>query len=351
MPPSPRKPVLIIGFVRKEGLERTLLSLVQAGSTDIYLAIDGPKDDDQALVQIEMVSNIQKIAFDSGVELRVWRRKQNLGLAVSVITAIDWFFSEVEEGIILEDDLKFGETFIDFAEAGLERFRSDLDVWMISGNRFDSIEITSDTNAWSTYPLIWGWATWKDRWTTIRELLISDGKFVNSIADSKVRNYWKTGFERASSGKLDSWAAPLAAIQHSFKKYSVLPPLNLVSNVGWDSHATHTLANASHMNLDFNSEVNNFHFSTVDRSSISRKIDGAIERNVYKIGTRNIFSYFAMQIFDWVRFPKKMRGFNLAKRLSRCEPVDLDLSTLEDRTSHLDKRLNFDFDSKRPPTN
>ena len=199
MAPSPKTPVLIIGFVRKEGLESTLLSLVQAGSTDVYLAIDGPKNDDQALLQMEMVSSVEKIALDSGVALRVWRRKQNLGLAVSVITAIDWFFSEVEEGIILEDDLKFGETFIDFVEAGLEQFRNDSDIWIVSGNRFDSVEFTSGTNAWSTYPLIWGWATWKDRWTIIRELLISDGKFVDSIPDSKVRNYWKTGFKRASS--------------------------------------------------------------------------------------------------------------------------------------------------------
>lgn len=351
MAPSPKKPVLIIGFVRKEGLERTLMSLVQAGTKDVYLAIDGPKNQDHASLQREMVLSAEKIALNTGMELHIWQRRQNLGLAVSVITAIDWFFSQVEEGIILEDDLRFGESFMDFAEACLERFRKDSDVWIVSGNRFDAIEFNSNTNAWSTYPLIWGWATWNNRWTIIRDLLISDGKVIDSIPDSRVRNYWKTGFERASSGKLDSWAAPLAAIQHSLGKYSVLPPSNLVSNVGRDSFATHTLANASHMNLDVNLGTNSFQFSITDRSSVSVKIDNAIEKSVYKISWRNSFSYIGTKFFDWIRFPKNARKFDLAKRLSMCELVNPDPATPEDRTSHLGRKLNFDSDSRMPPTN
>ena len=181
--------------------------------------------------------------------------------------------------------------------------------------------------------------------------MISDGKVIDSIQDSRVRNYWKTGFERASSGKLDSWAAPLAAIQHSLGRYSVLPPSNLVSNVGHDSFDTHTLAIASHMNLDFNLGTNSSQLSIADRSSVSLEIDKAIERDVYKISGRNSFSYFGMKFFDWLRFPRNKRKFDLAKRLSMCELVNPDPSTPEDRTSHLGRKLNFDFDSRMPPTN
>lgn len=314
-----KKPVLIIGFSRKEGVERTLLSLVTAGSMRVYLAIDGPKNQNQALLQEEMRASAEKIAAKTGMELHIWQRKQNLGLAVSVVTAIDWFFSEVEEGIILEDDLKFEKSFIDFVESGLEEFRNDSDTWLVSGNRFDSIELFNAKNAWSTYPLIWGWATWKDRWAIMRELLISDGKVINSIQETRVRNYWKTGFQRASSGKLDSWAAPLAAIQHSLRKYSLLPSTNLVSNLGQDVYATHTLTNAAHLNLDICIEAGVNEFSIANRQSISRMIDSAIEIEIYGISSKNSGSQVFMHLFDWARFPRRNRKSSLASRLSVCE--------------------------------
>jgi hypothetical protein len=49
-----------------------------------------------------------------------------------------------------------------------------------------------------------------------------------------------------------------------------------------------------------------------------------------------------MKFFDWLRFPRNERKFDLAKRLSMCELVNPDPSTPEDRTSGPDKKLNFD---------
>ena len=313
---SPKKPILIIGFVRKEGLERTLNSVVQAGSTDIYLAIDGPKNLDQVLLQKEMVLSAEEIVRNSEARLHIWQRKQNRGLAVSVITAIDWFFSEVNEGIILEDDLYFNGNFIDFASSALDHFRDDPDTWLISGNNFNPKISELETNSWSTYPLIWGWATWKSRWEVMRSALLV-GKGLDDMSSSrKVRSFWKTAHKRATSGKTDSWAAPLAAVQHANSKFTVVPHCNLVSNIGNDESASHTSAGSAHMNLVIPSKKILFQFSSQNRHEVSNVTDSYLETFVYKITWVNIFSYSAMILFDWLKFPKRKRNKPLSSEIS-----------------------------------
>ncbi|ASY15371.1 hypothetical protein A1sIA56_00200 [Candidatus Planktophila sulfonica] len=316
MAPGPKKPVLIIGFVRKEGLERTLYSLVQAGSMDIYLAIDGPKNLDQASLQTEMVKSAKRIASNSGVDLRIWQRNQNRGLAVSVITAIDWFFSEVNEGIILEDDLYFNKNFIDFASQALDHFREDHDTWLISGNNFNPKISKVATNSWSTYPLIWGWATWKSRWEVMRAELLSGESLSRMSASRRVKSFWRTAYQRATTGRTDSWAAPLAAVQRANLKFTVVPQFNLVSNIGNDESASHTSEGSAHMNLLIPNKKISHQFSFLHRKEISEETDIFLEEFIYKISWKNNFSYCAMKLFDWLKFPKKNRKKSLASILS-----------------------------------
>jgi len=315
----PLPPCLIIGFARFEGVARTLEVLAKSKVKLIYLALDGPKTPQQSLIQSKIVDHAEEICAANKIVLHVWRRENNLGVAASIMSAIDWFFGQVQSGIILEDDLIFDTNFLNFSSQALDYFKDDSRVWLISGNNYFSDDIVNSENSWSTYPLIWGWATWNTRWHEIRNLILSGVEPHNSKLKVSVRNYWKTGLRRSRIGKLDSWAAPLAAIQHSMSRYTVIPPTNLVANVGNDSVAIHTLMASWHMGKSVSSGLTNYTFATDDREKVSEINDLVLETKVYEISFKNRYSLVLMLLLDEFRFPRKNRLPSLKSRMAAIE--------------------------------
>ena len=60
-------------------------------------------------------------------------RDTNLGCGLAVSTAIDWFFSYEEEGIILEDDCLPSDSFFHFCDFMLDYHRNDQNIFLIGG--------------------------------------------------------------------------------------------------------------------------------------------------------------------------------------------------------------------------
>jgi hypothetical protein len=285
----------------------------------IYLALDGPRTPEQSLTQTRIILHAEEVCTANGIVLNVWQRENNLGVAASIMSAIDWFFSQVQSGIILEDDLMFDTNFLNFSSQALDYFKDDSNVWLISGNNYFNDGVIKSENSWSTYPLIWGWATWNTRWLEIRNLILSNVEPDNSKLRESVRNYWSTGLRRSRLGKLDSWAAPLAAIQHSMPRYTVIPPTNLVANVGDDSAAVHTSVASWHMGQSVSSELINYTFATEDRDKVSEINDLILETKVYGISFKNRYSLFLMWLLDEFRFPRKKRLSPLKSRMAAIE--------------------------------
>jgi hypothetical protein len=316
---QPLPPCLIIGFARFEGVARTLDVLAKSKVKLIYLALDGPKTPEQTLIQSRIILLAEEICTANGIVLHVWQRKSNLGVAASIMSAIDWFFSHVQSGIILEDDLIFDSNFLNFSSQALDYFKNDSKVWLISGNNYFNDGVVKSDNSWSTYPLIWGWATWSTRWYEMRDLILSNAEPENLKLKAPVRNYWKTGLRRSREGKIDSWAAPLAAIQHSMFRYTVIPPINLVSNVGNDSAAVHTLMASWHMGQSVSSELITYTFASENRDKVSQINDLVLETKVYEISFKHRFSLLLMLLLDEFRFPRKNRLIPLKSRMAAIE--------------------------------
>lgn len=309
-------PCLIVGFARKDGVLRTIETLGRAGINIVYLAIDGPRNQTQALLQEEMIRAANALAESNGISLNIWKRTTNLGVAASVITAIDWFFSKVENGLILEDDLYFDEQFITFATSALSEYENDKNIWIVSGSNFQHELARNNIVGWSTYPIIWGWATWKDRWSEMRVSFSSPWKYGRIDADKAVENFWRTGFERSHAGKIDSWAAPLAAVQHARKKLTVIPPVNLVGNLGADDEASHTRRGGQHMYMSIQKLPDGINYRHHENQIDPRETDLLLNQLVFKISARNRLSFVLARVFDWVRYPKSKRRAPLSERIT-----------------------------------
>ena len=174
-------------------------------------------------------------------------REVNLGCKVSVSQAITWFFEQVEEGIILEDDCVAHPSFFAFAAQLLERFRHDQRVLMISGDNFQFGRRRTDYSYYfSRYPHIWGWATWRRAWKLYDHEWSTGLRYATGVGCStfcaRVRPQ-STGryiFDATYYEGNTSWAYRWTYTAWLHSGLTVLPNVNLVSNIGFGEGATHT---------------------------------------------------------------------------------------------------------------
>ena len=173
----------------------------------------------------------------------------NQGCRLGVSRAINWFFDQVEEGIILEDDCIPHPSFFVYCATLLERYRDDTRVWCISGNNFQDGQWRGDGSYYfSRYNHCWGWATWRDSWRFYdsdlknwTSLLVSG--LLKTIFDDPIElAYWQRIWQGLLlTGKPDSWAYRWTFTCLSNGGLTALPNQNLVCNVGFGDDGTNTV--------------------------------------------------------------------------------------------------------------
>lgn len=276
---------LILGYARVEGLLGVLDSAIKAACPRIYISIDGSIDPSVQENQRSLMRQIRLVSENSTSQIIIRHSQKNFGVAGGVISGIDWFFQNEEFGAILEDDLQVSENFFLFVQKAKELLRENPDYLMISGCRFSpegkSISLTN-------YPLIWGWATSKENWLCMRNAIVHGPSF-KGVLDYE-SSFWLAGALRVKYGVIDTWDIPLVLNFRQQKKYCLIPPVNLISNVGNDSFAIHT--NSDHFPLNHPLGL----ISSADISLLTLDTSSSVVENmflkkfVYRIRYRHIFS-------------------------------------------------------------
>ena len=170
-------------------------------------------------------------------------REENLGCKKAVSTAIDWFFSVVDKGIILEDDCLPDLSFFDFCTKLLTYYEQTDQVMHISGDNFQKENIAGeDSYYFSVYNHIWGWATWRRAWQAYDVNMSEyDPEVVKRTLQRKSeQKYWQECFTKVTSGQVDTWDYQWTYAIWKSGGLSILPSVNLISNIGFGSDATHT---------------------------------------------------------------------------------------------------------------
>ena len=241
-------PVLILAFNRPHTTQRVLEALGAARPAKVWFAVDGPRAGRPGDAQA--VGRVQELARELGreCELRTLFREANLGCKVAVSQAISWFFSEVESGIILEDDCVAHPSFFPFAAELLERYRDDERIAMVSGDNFQQgRRRTPYSYYFSRYTHIWGWASWRRAWARYDHAMrawpeLRDGGWLTDIlGERSAVEYWTRIFDDTHGERNTSWAYRWMYSAWSNSALTVLPNFNLVSNIGFGQEATHTV--------------------------------------------------------------------------------------------------------------
>lgn len=311
-------PVLIVTYARSLGLIRIIEICVSAGVKKIYVAVDGPSSDLSKNEQKAMKNFLSGAENKFDIHLKVWWRTSNLGPAVSVLTAIKWFFKSESEGVILEDDLIPDTSFFAFAKEGLERYRSNEEIWIIAGSRLIDPDSQKNETSWSKYPMTWGWATWSSKWESMQKELLSNSKPPIRNLFNRRANFWDTGSKRSRLGFIDAWDLPLASAQFRMNKFTLIPPVNLIRNIGFDLQATHTFANIYPLDIQTYSLPNEFNFQNQPENKISLQYDLQLDRKVYSIRFRHTLLRILSPFKDKLML-KRIYNESLAHRVAKVE--------------------------------
>lgn len=240
-------PVLFIVFNRPDTTAQVFEAIRQAKPKQLFVAADGPRPNkDGEKERCEIVRQIAtKVDWDC--ELRTLFRSENRGCGRGPAEAITWFFENVEQGIILEDDCLPDQSFFWFCEELLNLYKENKSIMLISGlNLLNKAEIDF-SYLFSFYAGIWGWATWRRVWEKYDYEMHSWQYPQNKtlvkkfFKNSSEYNYFQRVFDRTFEKKEISWW------DYQFFYYriitdgkGIIPKVNLISNIGFGVDATHT---------------------------------------------------------------------------------------------------------------
>lgn len=245
-------PVLFLVFNRPDATLRVFEQIRAARPRQLFIGADGPRPDREG--ELEKCEQVRRIAtnVDWECEVKTLFRDSNLGCGVAVSEAITWFFQQVEEGIILEDDCLPDPSFFTFCEKQLEMYRSNEQIGIISGNNLISEVwpvVSSDEYIFSAYTLIWGWATTRDNWKLFNYNMagIDPGKLEKTLGEyfvhTEIVKHWLRIHKIYSENQYNNWDSRFLLNQVYCRKLHVVPQYNLVSNIGFGEGATHTHSN------------------------------------------------------------------------------------------------------------
>ena len=245
----PTPPVLFIVYNRPDLAEQSFASIKKVKPPKLFFAADGPNPalkDDQALCQAcrDFANHV-----DWDCEVQTLFRDDNLGCRRSMSSAITWFFSHVEEGIIVEDDCVAAPSFFTYCAELLDRYRDEEAVMAICGENgyLDETDYTpSSSYTFSTIPFFWGWATWRQAWEAYDDTMSAwqtkqaAEQTLSVFTTEHDAAYWAKEFDMAASETLDTWGYRWVLSCIAKGGLVAVPYNNLCSNVGFDQRATHT---------------------------------------------------------------------------------------------------------------
>lgn len=241
-------PVLFLVFNRPHTTRRVFAAIRAARPPRLYVAADGPRPEHRGEAERCAEVRAMAIAVDWPCEVRTLLRDEHLGCKLGVSRAVDWFFAQEEEGIILEDDVLPRPGFFPYCEELLARYRDDAQVAMISGcNLLGSNFSPPASYFFSRYMHVWGWASWRRAWSKF-DVGMADWPSPAARKSLGVavggrpgpRRHWRSIFDDVQSGKIDSWAYAWMYAGWMNDMVSVIPAISLVDNIGFGPDATHT---------------------------------------------------------------------------------------------------------------
>lgn len=274
-------PVLLIFFNRQVEPLRVVERIKDWKPSRIYLSCDGARR--HVLAEKELVESIRssvESAIDWPCDIRRNYSEHNLGCKNGVRSALDWFFADVDYGVVLEDDCLPSYDFYEYCNYYLLKYKASDSIGMISGNNFDDRNgVYSQNDFLSRYGFIWGWATWSNVWQSSREISDVFERKPRLFENRSTFEIWiYLNYLDAVRGRVDTWDYQWINFLFSSNRLTIVPKTNLVTNIGFSGTGTHTDSGRAWLS------VPSFEWSKpTDKPSLNEGYDEMLAKKVFNI--------------------------------------------------------------------
>ncbi|MCK4386474.1 MAG: glycosyltransferase family 2 protein [Candidatus Pacebacteria bacterium] len=309
-------PVLFLIFNRPDITQKVFDVIKKVQPKQLFIVADGARNDEEWKECDKARNIINQVDWDC--EIHKNYSDKNLGCKIRVSSGIDWFFENVEEGIILEDDCVPHQSFFYFCKELLDKYKNDDEIMCITGNNFqNNIKRGDSSYYFSIFNHCWGWASWRRAWQHFDIEMKSFPEFerknkIKKISNQKIaQKYWLKNFQAAYENKVNSWAYIWTYTCWKQKGLTCLPNINLVSNIGFDEQATHTTdKNSKNANIPTQKII--FPLSHPKLIKVNKKADNYTNKYYFNIRRRNVLT-FTTDILK--KILRKLKLFNITKRI------------------------------------
>lgn len=232
---------LVVAYQRPFELQK-MLDLVDAEKFDrVFIVIDQPKN--KTKENLERFGSVVQTALtfaSSRANAEVEVRSTNYGILRNFQDSIAACFQHVDQLCILEDDCIPSVGIRDYIDSVLS-LPLDSRIKILTLTRpsffrdFGKFELTHS-------PLMWGWVISKQNWDLISSLMNEkSGSGLFPFPQIFFQSFLYSGYSRARNNQLDALDALVAYAFSSHDFLTLIPPKNLVSNVGTGPLATNTI--------------------------------------------------------------------------------------------------------------
>ena len=239
--------MLFIAYARFDNIQNNLEDLDLDTFKEIFIYIDGPKNEEIKKRQIDFVKNL-----DQNVKIKT--HEKNLGVRGFIPYAISDSFKCSNNLLILEDDIIINNTSLDFIRLNY-RF---LDSYMIS--LFNPRELSS--NFIIPDGGIWGWCVSKRVWSNFNWSKIGVLEIFYTLFNNigLIKSLFYTPLIYLSKeNKIKSWAYNWFYIRIELDIKSIIPHKTMSLNLGLgDLFASSSKRSHKFSNLKLSNEISKF---------------------------------------------------------------------------------------------
>ncbi len=281
-------PVLFLVFNRPSTTRLVFGQLQKVKPSRLFIAADAARTEIPG--EKELCEEVKHIVsgIDWPCEVHKLYRNQHLGCKNAVSGAITWFFDQVDEGIILEDDCLPSVSFFSFCTQMLGQYKNENTIFHINGNNFQRAILRGDGSYYySKYAHVWGWATWKRAWSHYSlelknwETFKQSEDYIKQFTSPEEKRYWSGKFEKYQRKPAvnNYWSYQWLYACWYYGGISITPQKNLVTNIGFGM-GTNTIIALHHLIIKAE-EWPPPYIKPKDRS-VDKEADDYTFKNIYK---------------------------------------------------------------------
>lgn len=245
-----KTPILFLIFNRLDTAQRVFEKIKKQKPKYLYIAADWPRknkkwEDEACKKTREEI--LKQIDWDC--ELKTLFRDENLWCKMAVSWAITRFFENVEQWIVLEDDCVPNDSFFDFCELMLDKYKDDeriMHIWWVC---FQPEKYHTNSYYFTKYNHVRWWASRRRARKLYDKSMKTLPEFIEKWSiESITRNYfgkltWLNHLKDTYNDKIDTRDYQRTYSMRINNWLAIQPLKNLISNIWFEANALHTKNN------------------------------------------------------------------------------------------------------------